>query len=729
MISFWLLCWKLLRATTGLRRTAPELPAGDHSSRPDTSLVRDSTVPATAGSSVSMETESSPDLDRDNLFCCSSQEMEEHRYPEVSEEEEEPSEERNSEGDECDYLVFEKKQREVEDESDRSDETGNEGRTETLEEKETRWDEGKENEKRQREEVDKGEDAMRTKGADEGDTDEDLFGTSMDEEDERRGTKEADGWITETLEELTQEALSNLLIESESGLLPEPLVVPADPPQTSWLESWEHDPSSRGDPGDCYQAELASTSSDCDAGEDHCDATSLTGYGATPADTGDAEKTKEEEEVKTGPMEQRGDESDKTQEITEEQTRSSRHEVLQSPPVGSMASLPEPDTKVPPDFCVQQEPLNENISTEHVDFMSARQQWQKMEEEVKGQPIPKPGLRAHGSFQGTHSSLYPPTRSPRLKHKEIHAPGPREPPLSSTLSPSSEDSGLDDFSYRSPLEESESAVDREIRLTLEREERHRKERGMIAQGLTLPRPSTLQTGRSPPRPPACRTPTLSISPTPPCSSSLPRSAYHELTANNVIILEPDSSSQASRNRLICDWPASLDVGPSANVIVVETSNLIIRSASEFSLSTAPTSTETQQSTFTSNPFFKLRSISSQSLVEQEIKMVRQREEEWRRQREETWRRKREEEWRRGRERYDTVLVSPSLNDSSISISVPDVADRSVSSPSSPCRTRKMERSSLSCDHKFPPSFTSVNQRQNSMAQRWEASLLAKQKKK
>lgn len=187
---------------------------------------------------------------------------------------------------------------------------------------------------------------MRTKGADEGDTDEDLFGTSMDEEDERRGTKEADGWITETLEELTQEALSNLLIESESGLLPEPLVVPADPPQTSWLESWEHDPSSRGDPGDCYQAELASTSSDCDAGEDRCDATSLTGYGATPADTGDAEKTKEEEEVKTGPMEQRGDESDKTQEITDEQTRSSRHEVLQSPPVGSMASLPEPDTKV-----------------------------------------------------------------------------------------------------------------------------------------------------------------------------------------------------------------------------------------------------------------------------------------------------------------------------------------------------------------------------------------------
>lgn len=182
------------------------------------------------------------------------------------------------------------------------------------------------------------------------------------------------------------------------------------------------------------------------------------------------------------------------------------------------------------------------------------------------------------------------------------------------------------------------------------------------------RPTTLQTGRSPPRPPACRTPTLSISPSPSSSSSLPRSVYHEMTANNVIILEPDCSS--SRSRILStaigglsDWPASLDAMPSANVIVVETSNLIIRSASEFCLSSAPVSMETQESTFSSNPFFKLRSLSSQSLVEQEIRMVRQREEEWRRQREEMWRRRREEEWKRGKERYDTILVSPGLNDS------------------------------------------------------------------
>lgn len=141
-----------------------------------------------------------------------------------------------------------------------------------------------------------------------------------------------------------------------------------------------------------------------------------------------------------------------------------------------------------------------------------------------------------------------------------------------------------------------------------------------------------------------------------------------MTANNVIILEPDCSG--SRNRVLStaigslsDWPASLDPGPSANVIVVETSNLIIRSASEFCLSSAPVSMETQESTFSSNPFFKLRSLSSQSLVEQEIRMVRQREEEWRKQREEMWRRRREDEWRRGREKYDTVLVSPGLNDS------------------------------------------------------------------
>ncbi|XP_045908021.1 uncharacterized protein LOC123972540 [Micropterus dolomieu] len=717
MISFWLLCWKLLRATAGLRRTTAELTDDDSSGNNNPVNNSPTTDP------VTMEISSSPpltDAERENsVLCCRSRDTEELHYPGVhgvqqpirDEQEEEPvaeGENGKKHEDECDYLVFE---------------------------------------------------IGEPKGGEEG----------------------------------------------------EPLISASDaseqPAAAMLQDAWGHDLCNRDDLSDCLQAELAIVYSDSDAGEDQ-----WASFAACDVNG-------------------------------QEEAGGGSHD------------------SVPVDFHVHQETLSENVSTEHVDFLLARQQWRKMEEEVKGQPIPKPGLRAQGSFQGTHTSLYPPTRSPRLKHREIHPPAAREPTLSSTLSPTSEDSGLDDSLYRSPLEETETAVEREIRLTLEREERHRRERGMISQGLTIPRPSTLQTGRSPPRPPACRTPTLSISPSPSCSSSLPRSLYHEMTANNVIILEPDCSSSSSRNRLLSsaigglsdwptsldtvpsanvivvetsnliirsasefclssapasmetqestfssnpffklrslssqslveqeirmvrqreeepstlqtgrspprppacrtptlsispspscssslprslyhemtannviilepdcsssssrnrllssaigglsDWPTSLDTVPSANVIVVETSNLIIRSASEFCLSSAPASMETQESTFSSNPFFKLRSLSSQSLVEQEIRMVRQREEEWRRQRDEMWRKRREEEWRRGRERYDTVLVSPGLNDN-ISYNVPEVPDRCVSSPSSPSRTRKMERSSLSCDHKATRKFPSSN---------------------
>ncbi|XP_033959656.2 cyclic nucleotide-gated channel beta-1-like isoform X2 [Pseudochaenichthys georgianus] len=780
MISFWLLCWKLLRASAGLRRTPAELGSSSNNNP-----ITDSPSPIEPTRSDTMEISSSPpltDMETENLASWHSQEVLHGGQQPITDEqdEEEAAEKENgkiNEDEECDYLVFEigeqkgwhtgegdedtETKGEEEEYGGRGDAEGkeegtgetertDEGRGDTEREDGGRGDTEREDGGRgdtEREDGGRGDteredggrgDTEREDGG-RGDTEREDGGRGDTErEDGGRGdTEREDGGRGDTEREdggrgdTEREDGGRGDTEREDGGRGDTVEMKdffspsASKPMTATLDlldTWGHDPDNRDDLSDCLQAELAVVYSDSDAGEDQwagstpCD---VTNQEEADAEVHDGESMEEEKgyeaEVESVTEVQREEEEEERRNDDEEQRRNDDEEqrslgrdvFMRTPSVNSTASSIDPDRKVPADFCVRMESHSENVSNEHVDFLLARQQWRNMEKEVKGQPIPKPGLRAQGSFQGTHTSLYPPTRSPRLKHREIHpAPVPREPPLAHTLSPSSEDSGLDDVSYRSPMEEPESAVEREIRLTLEREERHRRERGGVSHGLAIPRPSTLQTGQSPPRPPACRTPTLSISPSPSCSSSLPRSGYHEMTANNVIILEPDCSGSASRNRLLSsaigglsDWPTSQDAMPSANVIIVETSNLIIRSASEFCLSSDPVSVEPQESTFCSNPFFKLRSISSQSLVEQEIRMVRQREEEWRRQKEEMWRKRREEDWKRGRERYNTVLVSPGLNDS-ISFSGPEVPDRCVSSPSSPSRNRKMERSSLSCDHKW-----------------------------
>ncbi|CAN9502855.1 unnamed protein product [Ophioblennius macclurei] len=715
MISFWLLCWKLLRATAGLRRTTPELTDGNQDD--DASDNPADNPPTRPADPVTMEISSSPpltDLERDNFFSYQIQDQ-----PDVQGAGKEAADGEYGKGDECDYLVFE-----IGEEKGAArgaeGEGGDEGRGEIEGQDEGRGEiDGEEEGRGETEGEDEGQREMETSDEDRGRVEgedekrgeaktEDLGKREIEGEDGGQGgTGEA--WIEGAVKEEKDDNVTDLLFDSDS-LLCRPSVE-ASASSSSLQEPWGHDLLCADDLSDCLQAELAMVYSDSEAGEDQW-AGFPPGDAASKEEGGEKEAGKEEEvHVETSEEEQMEAELEQEErreggKEDEERMKAGRDAFPRSPSVSSTASSTDPDRKFPVDFCVHQEMRSENVSTEHVDFMVARKQWKKMEAEVKGHPMPKPGLRAQGSFQGTHSSLYPPTRSPRLKHRDVQPSTAREPPLSSTLSPSSEDSGLDDPSYRSPPEEPETAVEREIRLTLEREEQHRRERGRLAQGLTMPRPSTLQTGRSPPRPPACRTPTLSVSPSPSYSSSLPRSMYHELTANNVIILEPDSSGGAtSRNRLLStamgglsDWPANQDAPP-ANVIVVETSNLIIRSASEFCLSSGLVPAEPQESTFTSNPFFKLRSLSSQSLVEQEIRVVRQREEEWRRQREDMWKRRKEEQWKKGKERYDTVLVSPGLSES-ITFTVPEVPDRCVSSPSSPSRTRKMERSSLSCDHKL-----------------------------
>ncbi|XP_039590595.1 uncharacterized protein LOC120514340 [Polypterus senegalus] len=157
--------------------------------------------------------------------------------------------------------------------------------------------------------------------------------------------------------------------------------------------------------------------------------------------------------------------------------------------------------------------------------------------------------------------------------------------------------------------------------------------------------------------------------------------YHEISADNVIILEQDTFLKSPRNSMKelmvpqkCEkqreWPPE-----TANVIILETSNLIIRSASEFSINSL--SQESCSSTFQSNPFFKLKSRSSLSLVDQEIKIAKQREEELQRQRASLY--------AQDRSSYSTILVSPNTLDI-VSLDKTEIPIRCKSSPSSPMKS-------------------------------------------
>ncbi|XP_019745563.1 actin cytoskeleton-regulatory complex protein pan1 [Hippocampus comes] len=299
----------------------------------------------------------------------------------------------------------------------------------------------------------------------------------------------------------------------------------------------------------------------------------------------------------------------------------------------------DPNRRLPKDFCVIQETTSENVSTEHVDFQSARKQWRAMEEQSNNNKALLPAARRPDPHAG-HARMYAPVRNAERADGRAREAEPSAP----QFSPCSEDSGLDDSTPRSPDDEAETPPERE--------------------------------GNAPP--PAA--PSLVITPSP---GREPPTDQPEV--------EPGGPGQRR----------------SEDLVVPEPSNAIVRSASEFSLDRA---CQPQEKMFPSNPFFKLRSRSSVSLVDEEIRVVRRREEELRKDRARLY----------GHARPADKRMLLSNNSATLSLDRPASSPmKCKSSPSSPMKTPKMDRSTLSCDHRFPEGCV-AGRRKSAMALRWEA---------
>lgn len=280
----------------------------------------------------------------------------------------------------------------------------------------------------------------------------------------------------------------------------------------------------------------------------------------------------------------------------------------------------DPNKKLPKDFCVIQETKSENVSTEHVDFKMARKQWKEMEEQTMNKGVVPTTKRPN--LVGSHSFMYTPVRNIERTQRKMHYPDNLDlaGDYSHTqFSPCSEDSGLDDPSYRSPYDDPETPVEREIRLSMEREENFRRERGLSRMGKSTDCIPSRGIPRSMSTP---LTPSFIIT-----SSPTKEPLKHDMSANNVIILDSSGEFNSTSRQSQDKWNSD---GNGSNVIILDTSNVIIRSASEFSLNKV--CEQPQEKAFLNNPFFKLRSRSSISLVDEEIKMVKQREEELKKER-------------------------------------------------------------------------------------------------
>ncbi|AWP20994.1 Hypothetical protein SMAX5B_001839 [Scophthalmus maximus] len=355
--------------------------------------------------------------------------------------------------------------------------------------------------------------------------------------------------------------------------------------------------------------------------------------------------------------------------------------------------------KLPKDFCVIQETKSENVSTEHVDFQQTRKQWREKEEQTKNK-IVLPTTK-QPSFHGGHNFMYTPVRNIERTHKKAHdlenlnLVG--DYPLTQ-FSPCSEDSGLDDSSYRSAYDDPETPIEREIRISMEREENFRREKGFSRMGKS----TDCAPSRGIPR---------SIS-TPLTPSFIITSSPTKEPLKHTIILDPSSdfttSPRHGKDNVAArpgEWRSE---DHSSNLIILETTNLIIRSASEFSLNKA--CEPPQEKMFLNNPFFKLRSRSTLSFVDEDIKLVKQREEELRKERANLY----------GKDRFNTERMLSNHMDTLTFDTSADVPEKCKSSPSSPMKTAyRMDRSALSCDHRFPEVYAG-GRRKSAMAVRWEA---------
>ncbi|XP_057680286.1 uncharacterized protein LOC130908646 isoform X2 [Corythoichthys intestinalis] len=362
----------------------------------------------------------------------------------------------------------------------------------------------------------------------------------------------------------------------------------------------------------------------------------------------------------------------------------------------SQNMMSDPNRKIPKDFCVIQETTSENVSTEHVDFQLARKQWRAMEEQTKNKVL-IPAVR-QPNLHCSHNCMYTPVRNidrTNRKSQDLESLTLVGDYSHTQFSPCSEDSGLDDSSYRSPNDDFETPVEREIRISMEREEKFRKERALSGMGKSADATFGAPSRGIPRSISTPLTPSFIIT-----SSPTKEPLKSDTSPTNVIILDP--SNDFNSNPSHGEWCSEES---SSNLIILETSNLIIRSASEFSLNKA---CEPQEKMFMSNPFFKLRSRSTMSLVDEEIQMVKQREEELRKERANLY----------GKGRFsDKRMLANNLG--TLSLDNPALPMKCKSSPSSPMKTPKMDRSTLSCDHRFPEGYT-AGRRKSAMALRWEA---------